>query len=143
MDIISLIDLKELFYAALSAFVIVGLITLMRMFGNLPLSLFGPDLNLLTYGFLWDISIKAVRGIDYWPRFDPSVWPLNKGTTLLVIALLNVILLAWNLKLSRKVETIYEKSGRSKYTEWLLKPFVIALGIVSLVLFLLLQSMWG
>lgn len=143
MDIISSIDMVDLFYAGLSAFVTVGLIILMRMFGKLPLSLFGPDLNLLTYGFLWDTSIKAIRGIDYWPNFDPSVWPINKGTTLLVVALVNLILLAWNFKLSHKVAATYQKSGRSAYTEWILKPFVIALGMTSLILFLLLQSMWG
>ncbi len=143
MSIVASFSWLELFYASMTAVVTVLLVIGLRVFGKLPVSSFGPDFNLLTYGFLWDTTINAVKGNQYWDRFDPTVWPINKPTTLLVIAIFNLVLLAGNMKLANKVEEIYKQKGRTAYTEWFLKPVAIALGITSLIAFLFIQSVWS
>jgi len=128
----------NLFYGALTAFVSVVLVMLIRKFGKLPISLIGPDLNLLTYGFLWDTAVKALRNVEYWPRFQPLMWNINRPTTLLVIALLNFILLGFNMKLAHKVENM----AKGPLRNWLLRPCVTAVGVFSLIAFLWIQASW-
>jgi hypothetical protein len=133
----------DLFYAALTVVVTVFLIIGARVFGNLPVSSPGLDFNLLTYGFLWDTAIRAIRNIDYWPRFDQKHWPINKASTLVVIALLNLIFLAWNMKLTNHIEKQSGNARNRLYVTLFLKPFSLALGLVALIAFLLINSLWG
>lgn len=128
----------NLVYAVLTVFVTVGLVMVIRKFGKLQASFVGPDLNLLTYGFLWDTTAKALRGAEYWPRFEPLVLDINRATTLFVIALLNLIVLGANMKLAHRAEQM--KPGPVK--KWLLQPLITALGVFSLVVFLLIQGAW-
>jgi hypothetical protein len=132
------LQIQNLFYAMLTVFVTVVLVTLVRVFGKLPVSLVGPDLNLLTYGFLWDTGAKALRGVTYWPQFKPLIFEINKPTTLFVLALLNLLLLGANLKFAHLVENTPKSARRT----WLYSPLVNALGVFSLILFLWIQAMW-
>ena len=134
----TLLDPQNLIYAALTVVVTVVFVIVVRVFGNLPVSLVGPDLNLLTYGFLWETSAKALRGAEYWPRFEPLFWNINRPTTLFAIAFLNLILLGANLKLAYRVESMKSTTQR----KWLWKPIVNALGVLSLILFLLIHAAW-
>jgi hypothetical protein len=129
---------ENLFYAALTAFVTVFFLVVVRIFGKLPVPFVGPDLNLLTYGFLWDTTVKALRGAEYWPRFQPLAWNLNRGTTLFVIATFNLLALAANMKLAHRVEKLPEGFTR----KWLLRPLITALGVLSLIVFLWIQAAW-
>ena len=143
MTFLSTFNWLDLFYSMLTAIVTVVLVIGLRVFGNLPVGIFGPDLNLLTYGFLWDVGIKAMRNVEYWPRFDPTGWPLNKPTTLITISLINLILMGWNMKLADNVATRNRNGEKTWYTEGILKPFIIAIGITSLIVFLYVNSVWG
>jgi len=132
------VQLDNLFYAVLTVFVTVVFVTALRVFGKLPVSLIGPDLNLLTYGFLWDTASKALRGAEYWPRFVPLAWNVNRPTTLFVISAVNLLALGSNMKLAHLVEGM--KKGGLK--DWVLRPLVTMLGVFSLFVFLLIQSSW-
>lgn len=132
------LDPANLFYAVLTVLVTVAFVIVVRVFGKLPVSLVGPDLNLLTYGFLWDAAEKALRGAEYWPRFTPLAWNINRGTTLFVIAAFNFIALGANMKLAQRVE----KAKANFAINWLLRPLVTALGVFSLLLFLWIQAAW-
>src|SRR5262245_57369627 len=134
----TLLDPQNLIYAALTVVVTVVFVIVVRVFGNLPVSLVGPDLNLLTYGFLWETSTKALRGVEYWPRFAPLFWNINRPTTLFALAFLNLLLLGANLKLAYRVESMKDTTQR----KWLWKPIVNALGVFSLILFLLIHAAW-
>lgn len=143
MEFLFTVNYIDFFYALMAVFVTVILIILARAFGNLPVSSPGLDFNLLTYGFLWDTTFRAVRGVEYWSRFDPNTWPLNKPTTLLTVALVNLILLAWNMKLAHKIEQYATNSNTKRfYVEWILRPFSLAIGITSLVAFLFMNTAW-
>ncbi|ETW93065.1 MAG: hypothetical protein ETSY1_40860 [Candidatus Entotheonella factor] len=127
----------NVFYALLTVFITVLCVIVIRVFGNLPISLLGPDLNLLTYGFLWDTSSKALRGVDYWPRFVPVIPNINASTTLFVIVVFNLLLLGVNLKLAHHAPDFTD--GQQK---WLIRPLTNTIGILSLIIFLLIQGMW-
>ena len=137
------------FYAFLSVIGTVILVTLVKVFGNLPTSILslGTDLNLLTYGFLWDTSVKALRGQEFWSRFpQEDLSFLNKPTILVCIFIFNFLLMAFNLKLEHRVterkKSNHEKSS-SWVTYWVLKPGVLALGVFSLLIFLFINAAWG
>ncbi|MEP6669104.1 MAG: hypothetical protein ABJF10_08130 [Chthoniobacter sp.] len=132
------IDIPSLTYAILTVFVTVWLVVLVRVFGKLPVSLVGPDLNLLTYGFLWDTAMKALKEQPYWPSFEPLLLGINKPTTLFTIALLNFILLAANFKIAYRVEKMTDGVLKT----WIGKPSVTTLGVFSLIVFLWAQAKW-
>ena len=135
-EIWALVDGLNLFYAVLTVSVVVGLVAAARAFGKLKPTRLGPDLNLLTYGFLWDITLKAVRGREYWPNFHADQWPINKATTLLVIALINVVFTAWNMKLDESISA----KGFAGLKLFLTRVFSLAIGITSLLMFLGISS---
>jgi hypothetical membrane protein len=139
----------NLFYAIITVVITVFFVQLIRKFGNVPSGLVGPELNLLAYGFLWDTTVKALRGVEYWPRFEQFVWSfgngtalhVNKGTTLFIMSFLNLVVMGANLKLSNYAE----ESIKTKPKGWrtrLLKCSVTSLGTFSMFLFLFVQSIW-
>jgi hypothetical protein len=126
------VDGLKLFYAILTVAVVVLLVTAARAFGKLKPTRLGPDLNLLTYGFLWDTTLKAVQDKEYWPNFHAAQWPVNKATTLLVIALVNVVFTAWNMKLDEAISA----PGVTGFELFMRRTLSLAVGITSLVMFL-------
>lgn len=136
-----LIDISyiEVFYSILIVLVTIVVVLLIKIFGNIPASTIGTDLNILTYGFLWDTVIKSVRGKEYWINFEPSlVFELNKATILLVICLVNTILMAWNFKICHKASI-----DHSLKTRLILKPISLVIGMISLFFFLFCRVVWG
>ena len=133
-----MLERLNLVYAVLTVLVTVVFVIFVRVFGKLPTSLVGPDLNLLTYGFLWDTTAKALRGVEYWPRFNPLLWRVNKATTLFAIAFVNLIVLGGNLKFAHSVE----KMEKGRLRTWVFCPLVNAFGVFSLILFLWIQAAW-
>jgi hypothetical protein len=130
------VDGLKLFYAVLTVAVVVVLVTAARAFGKLKPTRLGPDLNLLTYGFLWDTTLKAVQNKEYWPNFQAAQWPVNKATTLLVIALVNVVFTAWNMKLDESISA----PGVTGFKLFMRRTLSLAVGITSLVMFLGISS---
>jgi hypothetical protein len=143
MNSIATFDAGDLVYAVITVFISVVVILAIRRFGNLPIALFGVDLNLLTYGYLWDTATKALRGTSYWPRWNGTLLQMNKPTVLLLICLLNLFLLAWNMKILDNIERYTEAKIHLGYTNWVLRPVAIAFGLTSLVAFIFFNSMWG
>ncbi len=134
-----LFNFFEFFYSILTVVVTVLVVVLVKRFGNIPGSSIGTDLNTLTYGFLWDIVVKAIRNQEYWPNFNSEyTFHINKPSILLLICLINTILMAWNFKISHQVST-----QNTRITRWFLKPFSLSLGIVSLFFFLFTRVVWG
>lgn len=129
---------ESIFFSGLTVIVTVLLIALLRAFGKLPLSLMGPDFNLLTYGFLWDTSLKALRGQDFWPRFTPIYEWMNASVVLFMIVLLNLFFLGINLKLADVTERMEGKWKKNL----LMKPLVLMLGVCSLIFFFFCQAAW-
>jgi len=143
MNLFSAFNAGDCAYALITVFISVVVILAMRRFGNLPVALFGVDLNLLTYGYLWDTATKALKGTEYWPRLNGTVLYVNKPTILLVTCLLNLFLLAWNMKLLDKIEANTAGKTRVGYTNFVLRPFAIAIGLTSLIAFIFFNSAWG
>lgn len=144
----TLVNRMDLFYAGLAVFFSVFAVALIRYFGNLPVGRVGTDLNLLTYGFLWDTALKALRPLEYWPRFQQDLWPINKGTTLLVIATCNLILMGFNMKLADRIDIRKAKAKATlTFTERIglfgLQVVSLTLGLTSLLAFLMISSIWG
>jgi hypothetical protein len=143
MNLFSTFNAGDLAYAIITVFISVIVILAIRRFGNLPVALFGVDLNLLTYGYLWDTTAKALKGAEYWPRWSGTLFQLNKATVLFVICLLNLFLLAWNMKILDKIEVNSRAKTSAHYTNWILRPVAIAFGLTSLIAFILFNSVWG
>jgi hypothetical protein len=51
--------LIELIYAVLTVIITIVLIIGLKIYGNLPIENIGPELNILTYGFMWDTILSA------------------------------------------------------------------------------------
>lgn len=129
----------ELFYSLLVVILTVFVVVLVKRYGNIPGTSIGTDLNILTYGFLCDIAIKAIRGIEYWEKYSPAhVYELPKPTVLLLIFLINTLLMAWNFKITYRATT-----ENGAVSNWLLKPLSISFGLVSLIFFLVCRVAWG
>lgn len=143
MTLIATFEAGDLVYAVLTVFITVVIILAIRRFGNLPVALFGVDLNLLTYGYLWDTAQKALRGTSYWPRWNGPLLEMNKPTVLFLICLLNLFLLAWNMKILDKIERYTKAKIHLGYTNWVLRPVAIGFGLTSLVAFIVFNAMWG
>ena len=146
MGILSAINPEEFFYSFLTVFITVILITIVKVFGGISINgtAIGTDLNLVTYGFIWDICTKALRGHDFWPRFSVNLTFLNKPVILLLIFVGNFLIMALNLKLEDIVNQRQNTGVQPAWvTQMLLKPSVIALGVFSLIIFLLLNSAWS
>src|SRR6266436_6780723 len=133
MNLVATFEASDLVSALFTVFITVVVILAMRRFGKLPIPLFGVDLNLLTYGYLWDTAWKALRGTPYWPRWDGTLLAMNKPTVLFLVCLLNFFLLAWNMKILHKIERYTEAKTHLGYTNWILKPVGIGFGLTSLV----------
>jgi hypothetical protein len=131
-------NVEHLTYPILTVCVTVVLIIVIRKYGKLPVSSMGPDLNFLTYGFLWDTTVKGFKGENYWPYFHPLIGHINKPTTLFIIAVFNLMILGSNMKLAFKTENMTD-GWRKK---WVAKPLVSAAGCVSLIIFLWVQATW-
>lgn len=72
-----------------------------------------------------------------------TVLHLNKPTILVLIAVLNLILMAWNMKILHQMENLTQGGAKSRYVTWFLRPFAIALGITSLLAFVFCNAIWG
>jgi hypothetical protein len=140
MNIINSIKCEEFFYSILTVFVTVILLIVVKEFGNIPTSPLsvGTNLNVLTYGFLWDTSIKALRGQDFWTRFPLNSVFFTKPVILFLIFVVNFLIMAWNLKL----EHMFNERIKDKKSQNGLKVTIIALGCFSLIIFLILNSAW-
>lgn len=152
MDIISQINTGDLSFAVLTVFTTVFLIIFVKIFGGIATSgsAIGTEFNLLTYGYLWDTCLDAVRGRAYWPRFDLSSTFLTKPLILLLVCLANFLIMAWNMKIesiiNRRTNASINPSASvnvDRVTKWFLKPMVMALGVLSLLIFLFLNSAWS
>lgn len=122
----------ELIAASLTIIITILLVVGLKVYGNLPVSNIGPELNLLTYGFLWDTVLKAING-SYWLNFPKNIENI-KPLILIGVILLNIVLMAINFKLAYKLEEGLLESH--KPTNRFLVYFI---GIVSLTIFLVLK----
>lgn len=148
-DIQNSISIEELIFSISTVFVTVILLIMVKTFGNIPISSvgIGTDLNLLTYGFLWDTCTKALRDQPFWPRLSLEQSFFSKQFVLLIVFTVNFMIMAGNFKLEHQIEKRLKEPAPSqrkiRVTNWLLKPFSVASGVFSLILFLFLTSMWG
>lgn len=123
----------ELCYASLTVIITVLLVLGLKAYGNIPTDNIGPDLNLLTYGFLWDTVFQAIRSGNYWPQF-PEDLKDYKIVLLMFIVIANTILMAVNFKLAYRTQVTYSFTDKQR-----LRFLTFFLGIVSLVIFLVLR----
>jgi len=127
-------------YSLLTVFLIVLFISILRVFASINRTALGPELNLLTYGFLVDVVIKALRGQPYWMHYArPWEWGTRfKPTVLFLIALLNLILMLWNMKVAepKVVAGVLEKPSKAR------SAFSALLGLLSLFAYFVCQSCW-
>jgi hypothetical protein len=131
-------QMLNLGYAFATVLFTVVLIVLIKVFGNLKTGLIGPELNLLTYGFLWDTISGATRGENYWPHITPELTAF-KTLILIFIVFINTVLMAWNFKLADQVENInlYTKSQKKWRKLW--STFF---GVLSFIFFLTIKTFW-
>ncbi|MBO0953269.1 hypothetical protein [Fibrella forsythiae] len=121
--------------------VTVVLIVLVKKFGNVPRGSTGPELNLLTYGALWDIINTAMKGEEYWKNMEYTTPALDpyKSYVLGGLTLLNFIFTAWNFKIAHRIETT---SSLNTLPRIGLAALSNILGIFSLVLYLVFKTVW-
>jgi hypothetical protein len=124
----------EFLFSVLVILVTVIIIILAKKFGRIKNGAWGPELNLLTYGFLWETIISAMRGEPYWMGF--SMDAKFKPLLLAFIMIGNSFLLAWNLKLDDKIPT-----QKGMWATWL-KFSRGFLGTCSLLIFLAIDTYW-
>ena len=120
----------------LTVVIIVGLILLLRLFGNLTIPFYGSELNLFTFGYLVNLFMDEIQGDLYWPRFD---YEFPKLGVLTIIFILNFVFLLFNLKISDRIF----KSASTLYTKFILKPLGIFCGVSCIVIYLCLTWKWG
>jgi hypothetical protein len=114
----------------------IGLIILIKKFGKVPIGHVGPDMNLLTYGFLWDTIFAALQGEHYFSRIEPA-FNGERGLILAAIAIGNLILLAWNFQVVQEIESARKINQRAKLGG---KRFLsLFLGLMSLFAFLVIK----
>ena len=125
-------QLYELAVAILTAVATVLLIQFFRKFAKIPTDGIGLDLNLLTYGFLWDTVLNATEG-KYWDKF-PEGSKEFKPLLLIAIVFANLLLTLQNMRLTYEIEGLSESIEKKK------KKFrSYYMGIVSLIIFLILK----
>jgi hypothetical protein len=99
----------------------------------------GPELNLLTFGFLWDVIMKAMLKQCYFDR----IWsPLidHKPFVLAVIVLSNFVLMACNLKWTAQLDA--RRKFISSHAVQLRRIRVVFFGVLSLLIFLSIKTFW-
>ena len=130
---------KALFQAGVVVLVIVIVIAVIKRFIFNRWENIAIEFNLLTYGFLWDVAMKGLNGEKYWSNF-PDNPIFGKNFVLLLIALFNTALLAWNYKLTSQAKYYSDLKQKGKaifYDFW-----SVILGSVSLCIFLSLKVYW-
>ena len=166
-EFLKLFNQGDFLYSVITVTVAVFLLIGIKVFGGIKYKFhleMPSDMSLLTYGFLCDTGIKALKGDGYWPRYDPLIcFGVNKPTILVLVILLNVVLLAVNLKLSSKFSENNSVSlwmpsvgqgGKHKLVEYgkfiivtgkilLISTLLVSSGLFSLMLFITLQSFFG
>ncbi|BDT67609.1 hypothetical protein os1_17860 [Comamonadaceae bacterium OS-1] len=140
MDTFGVCGTQNFGYSLLTVFLVVMFIGILRAFAGINKTALGPELNLLTYGFLVDVAMKAIRNKPYWPRYStPWDWDVQyKPTVLFLIALMNFILMIWNIKVAepRVVSGTLEKPSIWR------SAFSAVLGLLSLLTYFVCQSCW-
>lgn len=130
-------QVRKLLYALLTAVVLVVVVLVMKRFGELKRQNFGVELNLLTYGFLAETVITALKGNEYWPNFNND-YLLSKGAILFIIAISNLFIMGFNFKLEEKTSTIENKWKKA------CNQFLVGImGCISLTIFLALNIYWS
>ncbi|MEL6437819.1 MAG: hypothetical protein AAFQ80_00990 [Cyanobacteria bacterium J06621_8] len=123
----------------------VPLIHIIRKIANInaPLTAIGTDLNLFTYGFLADLALKGLNGESFWEKYPPEL-VVNKNMALFLIITGNTLIMMINFKLEVYVKTL--KNNRQvtpdifRKINWIYKPGVLLLGLVSLSVYLFVSS---
>ena len=143
--ILSLINLFNsnnvdvLIKSGLIIFFTILLIYILKFLTNIKVDLIsiGTDLNLFTFGFLFDIALKAMEGKEYWSNYS---YLLSKNYLLLIIFTANALIMMVNFKLENHITTVIGSSNYSmNLVDYLYRPCVIFLGIVSLSIYLILN----
>lgn len=122
----------ELCLTSLLVLLNIVLIIIIKAYGKIPIENTGLELNLLTYGFLWETILDAFYG-DYWPNI-PDGLAKYKPIILAVLTFFNFILTIVNFKIAHNVE-----SGLISKRKWLYKSLSYFMGIVSLTIFFVLK----
>lgn len=131
-------QMLNLGYAFAAVLFTVVLIVLIKVFGNLKTGLIGPELNLLTYGSLWDTISGAARGENYWKHIAPDLTAF-RALILIFVVFINTVIMAWNFKLSDQVENDHLYTNSQKMWRKLWSTFF---GVLSFVFFLTVKTYW-
>ncbi|MBD2752603.1 hypothetical protein [Spirosoma validum] len=131
-------QIVSLIVSFLTILVTVILIVFVKIYSKIPSGAIGPELNLLTYGTLWDLIISAMKGEDYWKNIEPTLLPY-KSFILTFIVILNFVMMAWNFKLANLIE---KKRSLSMHTKKQLKGVSLFLGLISLCFYTVFQVFW-
>ena len=132
-------NINILIKSALIIFFTILLIYCLKIFANIKVNLIsiGTDLNLFTFGFLFDIALRAMEGKEYWSNYSQI---LSKNYLLLMIFTGNALIMMLNFKLEDHIATIVNSSNYSiNLVNYFYKPCVIFLGILSLSIYLVLN----
>jgi len=123
----------DLAMACATVIVTVGLVVALKIFANIPIGNVASDLNLLTYGFLWDTILKAMYG-NYWQKLSPDLQSF-KPLMLFFVIVLNFVLMLWNIKISYNLELSKLQGTTNKN----LKIFSYVIGMFSLMIFFVIK----
>ena len=136
-------NVNILIKSGLIIFFTILLIYILKFLTNIkvdPISI-GTDLNLFTFGFLFDIALKAMEGKEYWSNYS---YLLSKNYLLLIIFTTNALIMMANFKLENHITTVIASSTYSmNLVDYFYRPCVIFLGIVSLSIYLILNLTFG
>lgn len=143
----NILNFRALLDSGLVIFFTVLFVYILKKFASISIELIsiGTDLNLFTFGFLFEIVLKAMKGEPFWLNYDSQTLSeiLPKSYLLLLIFTGNALVMMGNFRLESHIDdktqanSTFRNTSRFKY---FLRPLVIFLGIVSLTIYLALTS---
>lgn len=132
-------DLNIFIKSTLIIFFTVILIYILKLFANIKVELISvsTDLNLFTFGFLFDIALKAMNNEPYWINYSGL---LSKNYLLLLIFTGNALVMMLNFKLEDYLKKVINDPNHSNsLIDYFHKPIILFLGIVSFTVYLVLN----
>ena len=146
MSASTFISLDTLRNSFLIIFFTIFLIHILKVLMNIKFNVvsIGTDLNLFTFGFLFDTALKAMNGNQYWNNYSQSYFfGFSKNISLLLIFAFNMLLMMFNFKLEYYTANLLTlTSCPTRKVKYVYKPLIIFLGTLSLSIYLISTSIF-
>ena len=132
-------DFWGLAAGVLTVAVTIGLVLVVKHVAKIKNGNIGPELNLLTFGFLWDTIAMAMSQKNYWHRMPPAL-ATGKAIVLGFLVVINFALMMVTIADADKLEKHRNSLSLTEVKRLRLKT--TSFGVLSLSFFLLIKTFW-